>query len=188
MSISKKVLKKLTKRSSKNKFRQNKEGTYREVVYTSTKKRYKEPEKYNNSVGYDFLQHIRLVYRWATKNHDITRNHLEILLYLHPMGLFKKEDFTYFCSCVSIYQNKVFQGFVERGWIVTWREAKRHKSQSALFELSPKGKKLCKDMHLMCTGEKMIPENNKNIMTKSEIVLDKYYLKIMKTVNKKRKS
>ena len=183
----KSIIDKLYKKSSKQAIRGRKEGTMNHVVYKSNKVRQKPPEVYNHTIGHDFLQYLRLVTRWAVKNHDISRREIEFLHYLHPIGLFTRQEFNFFCKCVSISNKGFFKKFLQDGWIVEWRKAKPHFRQVALFKMGDKGKKLCKDMHLMCIGEKKIPEGKNNAMTKSELTIDKYYLDIIKRVNRNKK-
>lgn len=159
-------------------------GTTSRVVISCNVKQRRRPVEYRQNIQYDFLQYIRIVYKWATANHNVTRGELELMLYLNPIGLFGKNDFAFFYRTVSLYQKKGLQNMIDKGWIVQWRENK--KRERALYTLSTKGKTLCSRVHKMCVGEEPIPESNNNaLVTDKKTAINKFYMDVVKNMNKK---
>lgn len=155
-------------------------------VEIKSKTRSKPKTSYNTNRDYDFLQYIRIIFKWAIANHDLKRPELELLLYLYPMGTFSKNEFSVFHKTMGIYQQKTFQKMIQNGWIVMWRPKKGR--QNALFTLTNKSKILCSRIHKMCVGEIPIPEQaQSNILAKEgEVRINGYYMDIIKKMNKER--
>lgn len=135
---------------------------------------------------YDFLKNIRLVYRWALTNNDLSRGELELLLFLYPEGAFSKRRFGEVHKIISIYQQKTFDKYLEEGWIVLWRAQKGR--VNALYTLSSKAKNLCSRMHKILLGEIEISENPKyNILAKGSeatgVKMDDYFFNAIKEMN-----
>lgn len=161
------------------------EGFYQDVVYVRRGSTRKKPDIYFQRETFSFLQYLRVVMHWAKRNSDLTRPQIELLLYLHPIGIFKKQDFTFFCRVVQMNHNGLFAMLVEEGWIEQWRPAKYSKKQAALYTLTQKAIKLCNRIHKMCLGEEKVPEGTANKMTSSERPIDKYYMNVIKKMNEK---
>src|SRR5690554_4294019 len=62
--------------------------------------KFKEREGYNRSVpitlGYDALQYLAIVRRYIQKRYDLHLIDLELLLFLHPIGLWSEKDYSKF--------------------------------------------------------------------------------------------
>lgn len=166
-----------------DKRRNSKNAGYEEVIYKRVQD-VKTPSKtFHQKIGYDFLQYIRIVFKWACESNNISRPNLELLLYLYPIGLFKKSDFEIFVKTLDMVHSRPFRQLQNDGWITLWRP-KKHKD-AALYTLSTKGKILCGKMHKICTGETSIPETKHNPIVTSTKNVDKYYLEIIKKMNQR---
>lgn len=155
------------------------------TMYVSNKTRKKPVPRMRSERDYDFLQYIRIVFRWATTTTDLTRPEVEMLLYLYPKGAFTRSDFVTYQKVISMYQIKSLNKLIEEGWIYLWRPYK--KNQRALFALTNKAKQICSKMHQFCTGDKSIPVKTRtNKLLKSELRIDGYYMDIIMKMNKER--
>lgn len=143
--------------------------------------------RYSSVREYDFLKYIRVVFKWAMSNYDLSRIDLDMLLYLYPEGPFSKSKFSKFHKILGIHSMKTFDELVEKGWLTVWRPKQTDKH--ALYTLTNKGKKLCDRMHKFCTGELKIPTS----ATANKIAQDggprinNYYMNVIKKMNKDRK-
>jgi len=157
------------------------------LIYNHTKTRKKKPKpRHKSTRDYDFLQYVRPVFRWATKNSNLNRSQVELLLYLYPKGVFTKKEFYDYHKIMGIYQIKTFNLFMENGFMNVWRPKKV--GQKALYVLTNKAKQLCDKMHKFLTGEKEIPVSPQhNILAKDTGVrINTYYMDIIKKMNKDR--
>jgi predicted transcriptional regulator len=162
------------------------EGYFEDVVYVRRGSTRTKPDIFTKRESYSFLQYIRVIFHWAKKNTGLPRPHIELLLYLQPLGIFKKKDFSFFCRLVQVYQIKLFTKLVEQGWIEEWRPTKKHKGQAALYKLTSKADHLCTRIHKMCIGEEKIPESKSNALATSDKPIDRYYMNVIKQMNKAR--
>lgn len=154
-----------------------------QVLYI--KRSNKMPQKiYDSQAPYIFLQYIRLVTRWGHKKLGISKRRLELLLYLYPIGVFNKYQFNVMCRTVELNQNGVFKSLYNQGLLSLWRRGDAKKKTSHLYCLSAKAKNVISRMHRMCLGEEKIPMNYNNPLKGSELAIDKYYLEMMKKMNK----
>lgn len=134
--------------------------------------------------GCTFLQYIRLVFRWATSNHDITRTQLDLLLYLYGEGLFTRYSFMQAHKMIGLMEAITFKSFLEKGFVVIYKE-KTSKSPR-LYTLSDKSKKMCSRIHKMLMGEEMIPETARyNKMVTSDLKVDEYFMKAAQKLNRR---
>jgi len=149
----------------------------------------KKPLPQHNSVrDYDFLQYIRIVFKWALKNHqDLSRGKLETILYLYPKGAFTYSEFHTYYKTIGMFQNKALTELIDTGYIKVW--SKRTKTKPALYTLTTKAKTLCDAMHKYCVGDiKMsLGEDNEVVADKSTRI-NTYYVDMIKTMNKRKKA
>lgn len=148
----------------------------------------KKPKPQHNSVrDYDFLQYIRIVFRWALSNHeDLNRGKLEMLLYLYPKGAFSFSEFYKFHKTVSLYQRKTLDELMKAGYIMVWRP--KTGNEVALYSLTNKAKKLCDSMHKYCVGEEELPTDFSNkLFDKGGKRINNYFADMIKDMNKRRK-
>lgn len=142
------------------------------------------PTRYKNRTAYDFLQYIRVVFKWATENYDLSRPEIELLLYLYPKNGFTKKQFTNYQRLISIYQIKSFRKLTDEGWIRMFRPRKG--KETALYVLTDKSKRLCSRMHRFCTGEAEIPTSPRSnaLAREGGKRINNYYLDAIKQMNK----
>lgn len=166
---------------------ESKEKNYREVVYTRVGKVKKPTKTFHQRLQYDFLQYIRIIFKWACDNHEISRPHLELILCMYPVGIFRKDDFRMYARTIDMQPDRLFNKLIDDGWLKLWRPAKRN--QAALYSLTTRGKILCGKVHKMCLGESKIPESKYvNTLGSSEKNIDKYYMEVIKQMNKRNPS
>lgn len=152
-----------------------------------TKKKKPLPQ-YNSVRDYDFLQYIRIVFKWAVKeNPSLSRAKIEMLLYLYPKGAFTYSQFHKYYKVIGIYQSKALSEFLENGYIKVWKN--RTGRSPKLFALTDKAKMLCDNMHKYCTGEKGLPISEDNLLvSEKEVRINRYYVDIIKDMNKRKKA
>ena len=157
------------------------------TMYVSNKTRKKPVPRMRSERDYDFLQYIRIVFKWATSTTGLSRPEIEMLLYLYPKGAFTRGDFLTYHKTISMYQTKSLNKMIDEGWIYLWRPYK--KNQRALFALTNKAKVICSKMHQFCTGDKSIPVKTRtNKLLKSDVRIDGYYMDIIMKMNKEREN
>lgn len=179
-------LERIPDEKEKNKKRKAKKKTKR--VYNNVKTRKKKPSPQYNSVrDYDFLQYIRIVFKWALKNHpDLSRGKLEMLLYLYPKGAFTYSQFHKYYKTIGLFQSKALAEFIEHGYLEVWRLPKR--GEAKLFALTKKGKDLCDLIHKYCVGDEKLPVDETNALTTDKTTrINNYYLDMIKDMNKRKR-
>jgi len=148
----------------------------------------KAPLPQHTSVrDYDFLQYIRIVFRWALKSHsDLNKGYIETLLYLYPKGAFSYTEFHTYYKIIGMFQSKALTELREKGYIKVWKN--RMGNQPRLFTLTDKAKGLCDDMHKYCVGAKKMPTGADNaILADMDVRINKYYSDMIKKMNKREK-
>jgi len=159
----------------------------RKVVNNVVTKKKKPVPQYNSVRDYDFLQYIRVVFKWALQNNpDLNRGKLEMLLYLYPKGAFTYAQFHKYYKLIGMYQSKALTEFINNGYIRVWRMPKR--GEAKLYALTDTGKKLCDTMHKYCTGDKELPIDESNTLSTDKSKRNNsYYMDMIKDMNKRRK-
>lgn len=164
--------------------RKNKKSK-RPNIYNHTKTLKKPKPRFKSTKEYDFLTYIRVVFRWATENHDLQRGEIELLLYLYPKGTFIKNDFYNYHKVWKIFQVKTWSKFVKDGWVKVWRVGK--KGELPLYCLTHKANILCSKMHKFCVGDLNVPTHPRsNNLAKSEMTIDYHFMRYIKEMNKLR--
>lgn len=177
-------LENLTEEKSKS-IAKKKKLSSRKVKNKSVTRKRPIPQ-YNSVRDYDFLQYIRVVYRWALKTHkDLNRGLLDILLFLYPKGAFTYKEFYTYYKIIGMYQTKALAGLIEDGYIRVWK--KRTGMSPKLYTLTDKAKTLCDDMHKYCVGEKEMSLGVDNgIVAEKEVRINNYYVDMIKKMNKRK--
>lgn len=175
----------IVKKKIKRVLKSYKNGKLRETL---SKRPAKIPKtKFVSYVEYDFLKYIRLVNRWVLEqNPNLTRTDLELLLYLYGVGAFTKSLFYSYHKTMGIYSVKTFKTMLEDNIITMYRP--KMGESPALYVLSNKTKKICKDMHLYCIGQKELPTSkDKALISRDKAPrINNYYLDLIKRMNKDR--
>lgn len=152
--------------------------------FLSRKYKRKRPKVYDSTIGYDFLQYSRVVFMWATKKYEISRPHLELLLFLHPQGYFLSSLFMKACRIHTIVPLSLMKKLRMDGFIAIWRESNRNKGQKRLYCLSHKARLMCSRVHSIMAGDEKIPEFA-NPFLNEEVTIHKYYMNIISDMNKR---
>lgn len=135
---------------------------------------------------YDFLKYIRIVMKWATTNYEITRPHLELILYLYGEGLFTRYEYNDAHKIIGMKDSYTFKKFVDDGWITIFKE--KTTTSPRLYTVTAKGKKMCSRMHKILVNEENIPESVRyNKLASEEGSTNYYYMKAIAKMNKRRK-
>lgn len=110
---------------------------------------------------HNFLKYWKIVRKWATVKYNITYQDLEIILYLYDEGVWKAKDFL---SATQIYSwdKKRLERLIDDGWLRIFRDGKGYAGHARLYEMTPKGKKMCEGVYSKVTQEEAIPENHQN--------------------------
>jgi hypothetical protein len=132
---------------------------------------------------YDYLKYFRIVRYWAKRTHGVGLADIEMLFFLYSERLFKRTDFNDYEEIFS-WDVSRFEKLLRDGWISVWRKAKG--SESALYEVSYKGKRLMVSIYKKLSGEEKISESPQRnpIFKKDSPYTDKVYRRVIKKMNK----
>lgn len=158
-------------------------------VKNNVKTRIKKPlPQYNSVRDFDFLQYIRVVFKWAVKsNPTLNRAKIEMLLYLYPKGAFTYSQFHTYYKIIGIYQSKALAEFIEEGYIKVWKN--RTGRSPKLYALTDKSKNLCDKMHKYCAGVEELPLDVSNpLVADKEVRINSYFVNMIKDMNKRKKA
>lgn len=107
--------------------------------------------------GYDYMKYYRVIRYWVKAKYGVSTPDLEMMFFLYSERIFNKTKFNEFEEIMSWDRNR-FDRLLRDGWIGVWR--KRHKSQTTLYELSYKGKRLIDVVYKKLNGEEISEEKN----------------------------
>jgi len=132
---------------------------------------------------HDYLKYLRVVRYWAKRSKGIGLADLEMLLFLYSERLFKRTDFNEYEEIFS-WDVTRFERLLRDGWISKWRKKKG--SESALYEVSYKGKRFINSVYKKLSGEEDISESpdHNPIFKKNSPYTDKVYRRAIKKMNK----
>ena len=131
---------------------------------------------------HDFLKHFKVVRYFIQKQHNLSLQDLEMLLFLYSEKRFSKKDFSRFESIMS-WESDRFKRLVKEGWIKEWRPF--YKGAKAIYELTHKGKVTISKVYNLLLGEDKFPESSRNMLTNDDKGIGKRYFTAMKHINKK---
>jgi len=129
--------------------------------------------------SHDYLKYWRIIRYWVKAKYGLTTPDLEMLLFLYSEHLFKKTDFKEYEEIMSWDVNR-FDRLLRDGWIHVWR--KRRGSETALYELTYKSKRIIDTIYKKLNGQEISERNplfNKNVSYS-----DKVYRNAIKKLNK----
>lgn len=132
--------------------------------------------------GEDYLKYWRVVRQWAKTKHNISSADLDMMLFLFSEKLFTRDCFDDFSMTMS-WDRERFNRMLREGWVSIWR--KRTATQSTLYELSFKGKRLVRSVYKKLNGEERISDNYQNnpMFAKNASYTNKRYRRIIKKMN-----
>jgi len=106
----------------------------------------------------DYLKYMKVVRYWAMAKYDISPSHIDMLLYLYSEGLFTKDKFADYRKLMA-WGESTFYDLFNEGWITKWRKQNPRLHESALFEVSYKGKKMVNSIYRKLNGEEKISQD-----------------------------
>ena len=106
----------------------------------------------------DYLKYMKVVRYWAMAKYDISPSHIDMLLYLYSEGLFTKKKFADYRKLMA-WGESTFYDLFNDGWITKWRKQNPRLHESALFEVSYKGKKMVNSIYRKLNGEEKISQD-----------------------------
>lgn len=132
---------------------------------------------------HDYLKYFRVVRYWAKRTHEVGLADLEMLMFLYSERLFTRTKFNEYEEIMS-WDRERFESLRRRDFISVWRKAKG--SESALYEVSYKGKRLVLSVYKKLAGEEVISESpgRNPIFKKDSPYTDKVYRRAIKIMNK----
>lgn len=134
----------------------------------------------------NFMKYWRIVKYWAKRKYKISESDLEVLLFLYDEGLFTKKEFRNFTSLLSWDKDRLSK-FIEKGYVVLWREHKGYKQRAKLYILSVSAKRICNSIYKKLLQIEKIPENSvNNPIFKGSNSTDKIYRRLIHQMNKKK--
>ena len=137
---------------------------------------------------YSFLKYWRVVRYWAKRKYNISMEELEVILYLYDMDLFTRKQFIKFEGLLT-WDKTRFNHFIEKGWVIVWREHKGYSKQAKMYTLSVGAKRMCASIYKKLLQEEHISENaNHNPVFTGSSYADKMYRKAIRAMNKETKS
>lgn len=104
----------------------------------------------------DFLKYYRIVKYWAKANYGLSEPDLEMLYFLRSEHLFSFKTFKRYNN-IFPWDKGRFGRLKKDGWIVKWRMEGMDKNRWALYNVSPKAKRLITQMYKMLNGEEDFP-------------------------------
>jgi hypothetical protein len=130
----------------------------------------------------DYLKYWRVVRQWAKTKHNISAADLDMILFLYSEKLFNRQDFDEF-SMTMHWDTARFNRMLTDGWVIIWR--KRVGQEATLYEISFKGKSLCRSVYRKLNGEERISDNYQNnpMYAKNASYTNKRYRRIIEKMN-----
>lgn len=130
----------------------------------------------------DYLKYWRIIRQFYKVKFGLTQCDLDMLLFLNTEGYFTKDTFIEFDELLA-WDNKRFDRLKRDGWIHVFRP--RLKNKKAIYEITPKTKRLITEIYKKLNGEEiaMSPGSNPMFMKKVSYT-DKVYRNMIKTMNK----
>lgn len=130
--------------------------------------------------GYDLLENLLITRPYIQKRYNIDLGLLELLLFLSPKQFFTQKDYAEmpkqfkYCSIKNL-MNTGFVGIVQTGGCLS----------DHMYHVNKKGSELVRHFYEILSGEKKIPENYINPLSrvKSRTPFDKKKMDLIKRIN-----
>lgn len=160
------------------------ESYFADVVFVRRGRVATKPDTFTKMNTLSFLQYLRPVMHWASRNSGLSKGQIELLLYLAPLGMFGQRDFNILARTIDVNSNSLFAFMRDEGWINQWRPAKPSQKQPALWQLSVKSAKLTNRIYKMLLGEDTIPDTKANVVKTSDKPMDEYWMHLARKMNR----
>jgi hypothetical protein len=166
--------------------RRQKYKTFYQVIY---KQKYGKGKKvpndmYQSTVPSIFLQYTFHIFSWAQARYNLSYRELCIFLYLYPVGVFDRHEFSLmvetFGGIKKTSRTRLFRQFKREGRIVLWKKKSKNGPAYDLYELSGQAKDMCSKVHRMFLNQNRIPETHRNPLMKED-----YFSRVFKEFNSK---
>ena len=130
---------------------------------------------------YDYLKYWRVVRYWVKVKHGLGVPELEMLLFLYSEGYFKKSDFDEYRQ-IFMWDRHFFENLVKDKWVVKFRN--HGGGKAAIYQLSHKGKGVCKSIYKKLNGEEAFSECRTALFNKKDPkFMERMYRDYMKKIN-----
>jgi hypothetical protein len=131
----------------------------------------------------DYLKYWRVIRQYIKTKHGLTQADLDMILFMRTEGYFSKSQFDDFVRVVS-WDEKRFKRLLADGWIESFRKYDSHTNTRALYNLSPKAKKMVSSIYKMLSGEEMPIKQQSNPMFKNNAkYMSKVYRNAIREMN-----
>tara|TARA_B100001113_G_scaffold353230_1_gene356802 strand:- start:789 stop:1229 length:441 start_codon:yes stop_codon:yes gene_type:complete len=118
------------------------------------------------------LKYYRVVRKWACKQYNLKDADLELLIFLHCMKRFTRNDFINGAYAYS-WDKKRWERLRSDGWIEVWRHRNRTTIKYSIYKISFKCNHLISRIYRILLGEEDIPTSERSIFYKNSSYTDK---------------
>lgn len=122
---------------------------------------YREREGYTKKVpvtlGYDALQYMAIVRRFIQKRYDLHLIDLELLLFLFPIGLWSKKDYSRFPHS---YATRRISHLIDKGMVENIFEDRIVDRDDCVYRLTAKAKRAVTQFYKYLNKEETLPETS----------------------------
>jgi len=135
---------------------------------------------------YDYLKYYTVVHRYFRKKYELTREELDLILFLMSERIFNKRKFQEFNELL-MWDRKRFDNMLDNGWISIFRAPSD--GISARYELSYKARRMVRQLYKTIINKEIPQLPERNPMFKKEVGFsDKVYRNFIKKMNKETKT
>ncbi|MDA7991591.1 MAG: hypothetical protein MPJ25_00990 [Pirellulales bacterium] len=138
--------------------------------------------KGRNEPKWAFLGDLGIITYYIHHSIGSTYRDFMILLKLHSMGDFIKDDFMK-KKIGSSYDNNKFQKFLNNGWVKVHRKRSGAKANYNIYRVTTKIDTIIKKFYRLLGDEEFIPETKRNPIFKDDFKGNKQYQKRVKDFN-----
>lgn len=126
---------------------------YFERVEMKRQKKFRKKHIKKDVETFSFLQYIRIMYDWAKGRYGLSRDQIDLLIYLHPLGLFTKTELK---EAMKIYPSAMstFTGVFNKGFIFEYdRYQDKDLKVEVVYALSNTAKSMINKFYGLVIGE-----------------------------------
>jgi len=104
---------------------------------------------------FNFLQYVGIVYDWAMANYKISRPQVDLVLYLHPLGIFTREEAYKTLELWPCSKYMVLEKLINKGMIYTVQYSKDSRNRrQPVYSLTNKATMMVNIFYKKVTGER----------------------------------
>ena len=120
----------------------------------------------------NLLKYYRLVRKWSCKQNNLKDADLELLIFLHCLKRFTRNDFINGTYAYSWDKNR-WERLRREGWIDVWRNRNRTTIKYSIYKTSFKCNHLISRIYRILLGDEDIPTTSNNIFYNNKSYTDK---------------